>query len=113
MEAIIEYVKADWQFLIALAALLYVLYIRPSRQEKKRIANPDNQIRVGDTVACHNGIAGRIVKLSSETITIESGRNKERFTFGVDELDTNFSAEERNKKTWESLSLWQKLIRKV
>ncbi len=113
MNVIIEYIKSDWQFLVTLALLLYVLYIRPMRHEKQRVSDPDNQIRVGDIVANHRGVAGKIVRLTEESLTIESGRNKERFTFSVNELDTNFSAKDRNKNTWESLSLWQKFLRKV
>lgn len=113
MKQLLDYMISDWPFLLALLLLMYLLYIRPSIHEKRRIKNPDNEIRVGDFVAKHNGIAGKIVYLSETKIIIESGRNRQRFSFTLDELDTNFSAIKRNKDTWNRLSLWKKILRKV
>lgn len=61
--------------------LLYFLMIRPQKKREKEVANMRSSIEVGDEVTTIGGIAGRVVSIKDDFVTIETGAEKNKIKF--------------------------------
>lgn len=66
--------------LVAMFAVMYFLIIRPQKKKDKEIKAMRSSLSVGDDVVTIGGIAGKIVKISEDTVVIELSHAKQRIT---------------------------------
>ena len=64
--------------LVLFAAVFYFMIYRPQKKQEKEIANMRNNLQIGDEISTNGGILGRIVKITDDIITIETGSNKNK-----------------------------------
>ena len=71
--------SGGWQTMIPFIAVFAVMMFFMSRSQKKqeREANDmRNSVMVGDEITTIGGIIGRIVKVTEETVVIETGKDR-------------------------------------
>lgn len=64
--------------IVVLFGVFYFLMIRPESKKKKQVAEMRNSLGVGDEVVTIGGIKGKIVNMSTDTITFETGEDRVR-----------------------------------
>ena len=62
----------------ALFAVMYFLMIRPEKKRKKQAEEMRNNVEVGDKITTIGGMVGRVVHVTSEHITFETGEDRVR-----------------------------------
>ena len=71
----------SWSTIIMLVVLLVVFYfliIRPQKKQEKETNAMRNNLKVGDEVTTIGGIIGKIVSIKEETVTIETGHDRNK-----------------------------------
>ena len=64
--------------LLAMFAIFYFLIIRPENKKKKRTEEMRNSLSLGDGITTIGGITGKIVQITEDTITFETGEDRVR-----------------------------------
>ena len=64
--------------LIAMIAIFYFLMIRPENKKKKKTEEMRNSLSLGDEITTIGGITGKIVQVTEDTITFETGEDRVR-----------------------------------
>ena len=62
----------------ALFAIMYFLMIRPEKKRKKQAEEMRNNVEVGDKITTIGGMVGRVVHVTSDRITFETGEDRVR-----------------------------------
>ena len=73
----------------ALFAVMYFLMIRPEKKRKKQAEEMRNNVEVGDKITTIGGMVGRVVHVTSETITFETGEDRVRIEVAKWALSSN------------------------
>ena len=61
-----------------LFAVMYFLMIRPEKKRKKQAEEMRNNVEVGDKITTIGGMVGRVVHVTSDRITFETGEDRVR-----------------------------------
>ena len=64
--------------LVAMFAIFYFLIIRPENKKKKKTEEMRSSLNLGDEITTIGGITGKIVQITEETITFETGEDRVR-----------------------------------
>ncbi|MBR5342632.1 MAG: preprotein translocase subunit YajC [Oscillospiraceae bacterium] len=64
--------------LLLMFGLMYLLIIRPENKKKKKAEQMRNELSLGDEITTIGGITGKIVQITEETITFETGEDRVR-----------------------------------
>lgn len=64
--------------LIAMIAIFYFLMIRPENKKKKKTEEMRNSLTLGDEITTIGGITGKIVQVTEDTVTFETGEDRVR-----------------------------------
>ncbi len=64
--------------LVAMFAIFYFLIIRPENKKKKKTEEMRNSLSLGDEITTIGGITGKIVQITEDTITFETGEDRVR-----------------------------------
>lgn len=64
--------------LIVMFAVFYFMLIRPENKKKKQAEEMRNSISLGDELTTIGGIIGKVVQVTEDTITIETGEDRVR-----------------------------------
>ncbi len=64
--------------MIAMIAIFYFLLIRPENKKKKQAEEMRNALSLGDEITTIGGITGKIVQVTEDTITFETGEDRVR-----------------------------------
>lgn len=64
--------------MVILAAIFYFLMIRPENKRKKKVEEMRSSLGVGDDIVTIGGIQGKIVNISGDSITFETGEDRVR-----------------------------------
>jgi preprotein translocase subunit YajC len=64
--------------LILMFGLMYLLIIRPENKKKKKAEEMRNALSLGDEITTIGGITGKIVQVTEDTITFETGEDRVR-----------------------------------
>jgi len=64
--------------LVAMVALLYFFMIRPEKKKKKALAEMRDSLSVGDSITTIGGIMGKVVSVDGEKITFETSEDRVR-----------------------------------
>ena len=59
-------------------ALLYFMMIRPENKRKKRDEEMRSSLSLGDGITTIGGITGKIVQITEDTVTFETGEDRVR-----------------------------------
>ena len=74
----------NWTTIIMLVVIVFFFYfflIRPQKKQEKETANMRNSLEVGDEVITIGGIIGQIVSMKGETVTIVTGKDRNKIRF--------------------------------
>ena len=64
--------------LIAMFAIFYFMIIRPENKKKKKAEDMRSSITLGDGITTIGGITGKVVQITEDTITFETGEDRVR-----------------------------------
>ena len=64
--------------LVAMFAIFYFLIIRPENKRKKKTEEMRGSLSIGDEITTIGGITGKIVQVTEDTITFETGEDRVR-----------------------------------
>ena len=64
--------------LVAMFAVFYFLIIRPENKKKKKTEEMRSALSLGDGITTIGGITGKIVQITEDTITFETGEDRVR-----------------------------------
>ncbi len=64
--------------LVAMFAIFYFMIIRPENKKKKKTEEMRNSLSLGDEITTIGGIIGKIVQITEDTITFETGEDRVR-----------------------------------
>lgn len=64
--------------LVAMFAVFYFMIIRPENKKKKKTEEMRSSLSLGDEITTIGGITGKIVQITEDTITFETGEDRVR-----------------------------------
>ena len=64
--------------LVLMFAIFYFLIIRPENKKKKQAEDMRSSISLGDGLTTIGGITGKVVQITEDTVTIETGEDRVR-----------------------------------
>ena len=64
--------------LIAMFAIFYFLMIRPENKKKKKTEEMRESLSLGDGITTIGGMTGKIVQITEDTVTFETGEDRVR-----------------------------------
>ena len=64
--------------LLLMFVFFYLFIIRPENKKKKKTEEMRNSLSIGDEITTIGGITGKIVQVTEETITFETGEDRVR-----------------------------------
>lgn len=76
-----EAAAGGYQTMLLLAVMFAVFYffmIRPENKKKKQIEQMRNALSVGDEITTIGAITGKIVQVTEDTVTFETGEDRVR-----------------------------------
>ena len=89
--------------LVLMFAVFYFFIIRPENKKKKKTEEMRNSLSIGDEITTIGGMTGKLVQITEDTVTFETGEDKVRIQikkWGISTTDKMEAAEAeaRNKK---------------
>ena len=88
--------------LVVVFAIMYFLLIRPENKRKKEQDEMRNNISLGDEIVTIGGIIGKVVQVTEETVTFETGEDRVRIQVKKWAIQTNERAEAKAKEAAEA-----------
>ena len=84
-------------------AIFYFFIIRPENKKKKQTDEMRNSLSLGDEITTIGGITGKLVQITEDTVTFETGEDRVRIQIKKWGISTTAKmeaaeAEARNKK---------------
>ena len=64
--------------LVAVFAIMYFIMIRPENKRKKAAEEMRSNVALGDEIVTIGGMTGKIVQVTEETVTFETGEDRVR-----------------------------------
>ena len=64
--------------LVAMFAIFYFLIIRPENKKKKKTEEMRSSLNLGDEITTIGGITGKLVQITEDTVTLETGEDRVR-----------------------------------
>ncbi|MBQ8074434.1 MAG: preprotein translocase subunit YajC [Oscillospiraceae bacterium] len=64
--------------IVIMFAIFYFFIIRPENQKKKKTEEMRNSLSLGDEITTIGGITGKLVQITEDTITFETGEDRVR-----------------------------------
>jgi len=68
-------------YLVVLFGIFYFLLLRPQQKKNKQLKEMRASLKVGDKITTIGGLVGKIIKVTEDEITLETGADKLRMTF--------------------------------
>ena len=88
--------------LLPMLAVFYFLLIRPENKRKKEQEEMRNNISLGDEIVTIGGITGKVVQVTEETVTFETGEDRVRLQVKKWAIQTNERAEAKAREAAEA-----------
>ena len=85
--------------LVLMFVLMYFIMIRPENKRKKKAEEMRNSLSLGEEVTTIGGLTGKIVQVTEDTVTFETGEDRVRIQVKKWAIQTTAKAEaeEANK----------------
>ena len=64
--------------LVLMFAVFYFFFIRPENKKKKQVEQMRSSLTVGDEITTIGAITGKIVQVTEDTVTFETGEDRVR-----------------------------------
>ena len=64
--------------LVVMFAIFYFMLIRPENKKKKKTEEMRSSLSLGDGITTIGGITGKVVQITEDTITFETGEDRVR-----------------------------------
>jgi len=64
--------------IVVMVGIFYFFMIRPENKKKKKLAEMRSNLSTGETITTIGGIFGKVVNVSDEKITFETGEDRVR-----------------------------------
>lgn len=64
--------------LVLMFVVFYFFFIRPENKKKKKIENMRSTLSVGDEITTIGAMTGKIVQVTEDTVTFETGEDRVR-----------------------------------
>ena len=64
--------------MVLMFAVFYFFFIRPENKKKKTMDEMRNQLSVGDEITTIGAMTGKIVQVTEDTVTFETGEDRVR-----------------------------------
>ena len=64
--------------LVVMFAVFYFFFIRPENKKKKTMDEMRNQLSVGDEITTIGAMTGKVVQVTEDTVTFETGEDRVR-----------------------------------
>lgn len=64
--------------MVAMIAVFYFFMIRPENKKKKKMEEMRNSLSLGEEIVTIGGIIGKIVQVTEDTVTFETGEDRVR-----------------------------------
>lgn len=64
--------------LVLMFVVFYFFFIRPENKKKKKVEDMRNSLSLGDEITTIGGMTGRIVQVTEDTVTFETGEDRVR-----------------------------------
>lgn len=64
--------------LVLMFAVFYFLIIRPENKKKKKTEEMRSSLSIGDEITTIGGMTGKVVQITEDTITFETGEDRVR-----------------------------------
>ena len=86
--------------IVIMFAVFYFFVIRPENKKKKKAEEMRNSLSLGDEIITIGGMIGKIVQITEDTITFETGEDRVRIQIKKWAISTTakMEAEEAKKK---------------
>ena len=84
--------------MIAVFAIMYFILIRPENKRKKAAEQMRDNLSLGDEIVTIGGMTGKIVQITEETVTFETGEDRVRIQIKKWAIQTNERAEAKAKE---------------
>lgn len=82
-------------FLVIIFVVFYFFFIRPENKRKKKLTEMRNNITIGDEIVTIGGIMGKVVQVTEDTITFETGEDRVRMQVTKWAISTNVREEKQ------------------
>ena len=79
--------------LVLMFAIFYFMIIRPENKKKKKTEEMRNSLTLGDEIITIGGMIGKIVQITEDTITFETGEDRVRIQVKKWAISTTAKAE--------------------
>ena len=86
--------------IILMFAIFYFLIIMPENKKKKKAEQMRNALSLGDEVTTIGGICGKIVQVTEDTITFETGEDRVRIQVKKWAISTTAKMEAEEEKKY-------------
>ena len=63
---------------VLMFVVFYFFFIRPENKKKKKVEDMRNSLSLGDEITTIGGMTGRIVQVTEDTVTFETGEDRVR-----------------------------------
>ena len=85
--------------LVLMFVLMYFIMIRPENKRKKKAEEMRNSLSLGEEITTIGGITGKVVQVTEDTVTFETGEDRVRIQVKKWAIQTTakVEAEEANK----------------
>ena len=90
-----------WEMIVMVVAMIAIFYffmIRPEQKKKKKLAEMRSSLTKGDTITTIGGIFGKVVDVSDDKITFETGEDRVRIQIAKWAVSTVGKAIEESAK---------------
>ena len=64
--------------LVLMVVVFYFFFIRPENKKKKKVEDMRNSLSLGDEITTIGGMTGKIVQVTEDTVTFETGEDRVR-----------------------------------
>lgn len=78
--------------------LMWLLMVRPEKKKQKKVEEMRKALAVGDQVVTIGGIMGKVVHVTEEDVTIETGEDRVRVQLKKYAISTNVKQEAAEAK---------------
>ena len=88
--------------IIVMFAIMYFLMIRPEQKKRKETETMRNTLASGEEIVTIGGITGKVVQVTDDTVTFETGEDRVRIQvkkWGISTTAKYEAAKEAQKKT--------------
>lgn len=82
-------------FLVVIFVVFYFFLIRPENKRKKKLNEMRSNISLGDEIVTIGGIMGKVVQVTEDTITFETGEDRVRMQVTKWAISTNVREEKQ------------------